>query len=126
MGCDYFIFQYLKITHAYGIAYIELSCDRGYYCNCMDAGYDSDTNDQLEYEERIDEIKQLYLRPSIQPILIYDQSGFITERFEEKYDDILSYTINEKRKYWRDTGDVIEEKEDIMNIYKIEIRDPVR
>jgi hypothetical protein len=126
MGCDYFIFQYLKITHAYGTAYIELSCNRGYYCNCMDAGYDSDADNQLECEERIEEIKRLYLRPSFEPILIYDDCGFLSDRLNEKYDDIITYTINEKRKYWRDTGDVIEEKEDIMNIYKIEIRDPVR
>jgi hypothetical protein len=125
MGADYYVFQYLQVNHIHGVSYIELSCVRGYYCDCLDTGYDSDTNNPREYEEKIEKLIQLYLTPSIRPILIYNNSSFINERFYEKYNQLLEDTINKKIKYWKDTGHLLEDKKDILNIYKIEIRIPM-
>lgn len=121
MGCDFFIFTYLKIDHLHGTSYIELSCKRGYFCDCLDPGYDSDTNNSDEYYERINKIQKIYLLPTIDPILIYDDQGYLTKRFYEKYDTLINNKIYEKQPYWKDKG-VIEKKEDIISIYKLEIR----
>jgi hypothetical protein len=125
MGADYFVFQYLQINHIHGISYVELSVVRGYYCNCLDAGYDSDTNNPTWYEEKINKLRDLYLTPSIQPILIYYNNQYLNSRFKEKYDELLDFTINRRIKYWKDTGSALEKKEDIISIFKIEIRNPM-
>jgi hypothetical protein len=125
MGADYYVFQYLKITHAYGVAFIELSCIRGYFCDCLLTNYDSDTDNPQQHEEREQYIKSMYLTPSIEPILIYDEMGYLKQKFKEKYDNYIYYKIHERKKYWNDTGDLIEDFDDIINIYKIEIRKPM-
>ena len=124
MGADYFLYLYLKIEHRYGVSYIELSCERGYFCDCLDVGYDSDTDNKERYDNIIGKIKELYLTPSIPPILIYKNGSFINSKFEEKYSPFLDYKFNTRLKYWRDTG-VLEDKEDIIKIYKIEVREMV-
>jgi len=125
MGADYYVFQYLQINHTHGVSYIELSCVRGYYCDCLDSGYDSDTNNPRKYEEKIEKLIELYLTPSIRPILIYNSSAFISDRFYEKYNELVEHSINQRIKYWKDTGDILEDKKDILNIYKIEVRNPM-
>jgi len=121
MGCDFFTFKYLKITHANGIAYIELSCARGYYCNCLDPGYDSDTNNPERYDNYINKLIEFYLTPSIYPILIYTEGNYVTSRFMDKYDKLVNSKIDNLEKYWKDTG-ILEYKEDIISIHKIEER----
>jgi hypothetical protein len=121
MGCDYYFFLYLKIEHTYGTAYIELSCERGYFCNCLDPGYDSDADNKEEYEGIIEKIKELYLTPSIHPVLIYSNCYYTKPKFQEKYDKLVNYKIDSQQKYWKDIG-ILQDKDDIISIYKIEIR----
>lgn len=125
MGADYYVFQYLEINHSYGTSYIELFCNRGYYCNCLDPGYDSDTDNPRAYEEKIEKIKKIHLIPNFQPILIYNNGQYVNPRFQEKYNELIEYYISEGTSYWKNTGAVLEYKEDIMNIYKIEVRNPM-
>jgi ribonuclease HI len=121
MGCDFFIFKYLKITHTTGIVYIELSCERGYYCDCLDHGYDSDTNNPERYDNYINKLIEMYLTPSINPILIYTDSNYVTSRFREKYAELVTNKIDNLEKYWKDSG-LLEDEQDIISIHKIEER----
>jgi hypothetical protein len=122
MGADYYIFQYLQIYHTNGIAYIELFGKRGYFCDCLDRGYDSDTNSPEDYNAYKESVNNLYLTPSINPILIYNGNNYLNQRFEDKYDHLVNNKILDQPKYWKDTGRILEYKEEIISIYKIEVR----
>jgi ribonuclease HI len=63
----------------------------------------------------------MYLTPSINPILIYTDSNYVTSRFREKYAELVTNKIDNLEKYWKDIG-LLEDEQDIISIHKIEER----
>ena len=121
MGCDYRIYKLLEITHKHGKAYIELDCERGYFlCSPME-GIDSDDE---RYEELYAKRYDYYLKSDFVPILIYEHGKFAQPRLEGKYKTMVEEKIKEEaRDEYRDTGAKLTSMEDILTIYKIEVRE---
>jgi len=113
MGCDFYIHIYLEIEHNKGISYYHLPTKRGYYCDleCGICDSDDDENDYYynspEYKTLYENMKKICLTPR-KPVVIYNNSAFITAKFQEKYLPIIQDKINKKyvEKYplYKDTG----------------------
>jgi hypothetical protein len=122
MGCDYRIYKLLEITHTHGKAYIELDCERGYFlCSPME-GIDSDDE---RYEELYAKRYDYYLKSDFVPILIYEHGKFAQPRLEAKYKTMVEEKLKEEEEYeyYRDTGEKLTSMDDILTIYKIEVRE---
>jgi hypothetical protein len=113
MGCDFYIHIYLEIEHNKGISYYHLPTKRCYYCDleCGICDSDDDENDYYynspEYKTLYENMKKICLTPR-KPVVIYNNSAFITTKFQEKYLPIIQDKINKKcvEKYplYKDTG----------------------
>jgi hypothetical protein len=147
MGCDYRIYKLLEITHTRGKAYIELDCERGYFLCSPSAGVDSDDE---RYEELYAKRYDYYLKSNFVPILIYEHGKFAQPRLEAKYKAMVERKVGVKKEpkvneekeegsqtsewseeeeedgdydYYRDTGEKLTSMDDILTIYKIEVRE---
>ena len=80
MGCDYYIVKELEIDFKCGgfPIHIELECDQGYFHFSLD-------EDDPDYEEQEKEYISSTLTPYMKPIVIYDETGFKNDKYENKY-----------------------------------------
>jgi hypothetical protein len=101
MGCDYYIHNYLEIEHINGISYYQLPTKRGYYCDLECGICDSDDDEKnhyynsTEYKTLYKNMKKICLTPR-KPLIIYNNNAFITQRFEDKYSQVIQNKINKK------------------------------
>jgi hypothetical protein len=123
MGCDYIVYTYLEIKHNSGTAYIELSKKEEWYCDCLEPDMDSDVEEEV-YKTQCKKHIETFLKPSFQPILIYQNQDYLTHRFVEKYFIMIKNKVDgrDPSPYWRDVGSVTNMKE-VTTIRKIEIRE---
>ena len=78
MGCDYYIYKYLKINFQSILSlFIELEKDRGYFDFYLD-------EDDIDYEEKYTNYVNELLTPNMQPIIIYEKNKFINSKLENK------------------------------------------
>jgi hypothetical protein len=100
MGCDYYIVINLYIyfnDNEYNYLTIELERHKGYY------SYD----DYDEDEEKLDEYTKSILRPTMKPMIIYDNESFKKISFERMYKSLVEDKINEHNKKWCDIKKII-------------------
>ena len=121
MGCDYYVYTYLEIKHKTGIAYIELEKTKGWFCDCIEPNKDSDDEEE-NYKNKCNDYYEIFLKPSINPILIYDGKRFVKQHYNLKYSELIQQKIDYSEKYWRDTGTLVN-MTDIQQIRKVEVRE---
>ena len=95
MGCDYYIDKHLWIYDNDNIVItsICLAHDRGYF-------YDNDDDD--DSEKSIQE----QLKPSMKPMLIYENNVFCKPAFESKYKSLVLQHLP-KDKTWEDISKIV-------------------
>jgi hypothetical protein len=101
MGCDYYIVKELKVEFNYGMFpfLIELERERGYFYFSLD-------EDEPDYDEKEREYIRDMLKPSMKPIVIYEESQFKSKKYENKYKDLICgqlehyNTYQENKKEW--------------------------
>ena len=120
MVCDFLVYTYLEIKHKEGGAYVELNRRHDWYCDCLEPTVDSD-DEEDNYRIRCEEYYESFLKPSFEPILIYDGKKFLRHSYLNKYWNVI-YEKLESIKYWRDVGTLLN-MEDIQRVCKIEIRE---
>ena len=120
MVCDFIVYVYLEIKHKEGVAYVELARRQEWYCDCLEPNIDSD-DEEDNYIRKCDEYYKSFLKPSFEPILIYNGERFIRNSYVDKYLTLIYEKVNEV-KYWRDIGTFLN-IDDIQQIRKIEIRE---
>jgi hypothetical protein len=120
MVCDFYVYTYLEIKHKNGICYIELEKKNDWYCDCLEPDMDSDDEEE-KYKKRCKEYLDNFLKPSYDPILIYD-GFFLKQLYIDKYLHIIKQKAEGLLKYWRDSGDITNVNQ-IEQIRKIEIRE---
>lgn len=129
MGCDFYISKYLEIEHENGISYYFLKFERGWYCDVGINWYDSDGEDDEHYMAK--ESSKLYydminlcLTPR-KPVILYENSKFVSKEIEEKYLHLIEDRINNKyiqeNFSLKDTGNFTK-IEEIIRITKKEYR----
>ena len=121
MVCDYYVYTYLEIKHQNGIAYIELEKIKGWFCDCLEPNKDSDDEEE-NYKNKCKDYYEIFLKPSIDPILIYDGTRFVKQHYNLKYSELIQQKIHYPEKYWRDIGTLLDIK-DIQQIRKLEVRE---
>lgn len=129
MGCDFYVYVYLEIEHKNGKSYYEFPSIRGYYCDLECWRYDSDDDNNAnynspEYKLLYNNMKKLCLTTRA-PVVIYSDNSFTSQTFELKYLPMIQNIINKTyvNKYLRylDTG-VFTDIEQIIKITKKEDR----
>ena len=101
MVCDYYIVIKIYIyfnDNEYNYLTVELERHKGYYF------YDGHDEDE---QEKMDEYIKSILRPTMKPIIIYDNNNFNTLSFERKYKSLVEDKINERNKKWCDIKKII-------------------
>jgi len=121
MGCDYYVYTYLEIKHREGLSYIELDRMRSWYCDCLEPNVDSDDEEE-NYEKYCFQYVESFLKPAFEPIMIYDGSKFLKQRYIEKYLNLIHEKTLGTSDYWRDEGKLLDVNH-INQIRKIEIRE---
>ena len=121
MVCDFVVYTYLEIKHKEGIAYIELDSKKEWYCDCLEPMMDSD-DEEDNHNNRYEEYCSTFLKPSFEPIMIYDGEHFLKQRFIDKYFNLIQHKSEGLLKHWRDVGTLLNIT-DIQKIRKIEIRE---
>jgi len=121
MVCDYVVYTYLEIKHKDGIAYIELDKKQEWYCDCLEPMEDSD-DDEPSYHIRSNEYFNNFLKPTFEPIVLYDGKHFLKQRYIHKYFNLIQQKTEGLLNYWRDIGK-IKDITEIQQIRKIEIRE---
>lgn len=112
MGCDYYIYKYLKINFQSIMSlFIELERDKGYFYFNLD---EDDPKYDDEYKKYVKEI----LTPNMKPIIIYEKSKFANSKLENKYMLCIQEEINKYNNSHKDKIEFV----DILNIEKIELR----
>lgn len=108
MGCDYYIEKSLEIYYFNEKIYsmITLERDKGYYY------YPDIDEDDENYEKIIAKTTKDQLRPTMEPIIIYENSIFKNDKLEDKYKSMIDEELKRKKKEWKD----------IKKIMKVESR----
>lgn len=115
MGCDYYIYKYLKIKFSsiYILPlYIELEKERGYFNFHLD-------EDDDEYDKKYKKYVQETLTPNMLPIIIYEKNQFVNSKLENKYKLFIQEELNNYNRRYENKI----EWNDILDIVKIEIRE---
>lgn len=96
MGCDYYICKYLYIYYLNENipCLIELSKEYGYFY------YPNLDSDDEEYEKINQKYINEQLKPSMKPIIIYENGKFIEENKENKYKTLVQNELNNQKKNW--------------------------
>jgi len=93
MGCDYYINKYLEIKFQNKNSLrIELESNRGYYSFSLD-------EDDPDYDEKYQEYVENILKPSMKPIIIFENNQFLTETLENKYKFLIEHEMDKYNKY---------------------------
>ena len=107
MGCDYYICKYLEIKFLYlDSTRIDLERDYGYYNFSLD---EDDPDYDIKYKEYVEET----LEPSMEPIIIYEDNEFKSNKLENKYKSLIeeeleTYNKNrEIKKEWKDIREIV-------------------
>lgn len=102
MGCDYYIVKEIEIDFKNSIfpLHIELERDSGYFNFSLD-------EDDPDYDEKEKEYIKDILKPYMKPIILYDEDGFISKKYENKYKKLIEeelelYNKNHYSKEWKD------------------------
>jgi len=113
MGCDYYIIKQLEIYFHYGIhpLFIELERDRGYFDFLLDA-------DDPDYDAKEEEYINDTLKPSMLPIIIYEETEFKSKKLEDKYKVLIDEQLELYNRYHEDK----KEWKDVRKITKVEHR----
>jgi hypothetical protein len=82
---------------------------------------DSD-DEETSYHRRCDEYYNSFLKPSFEPIILYDGQCFLKQKYINKYFNLIQQKSEGLLKYWRDVGRILNIT-DIQQIRKIEIRE---
>jgi hypothetical protein len=108
MGCDYYIEKSLKIYYFNEKIYssITLERDNGYYY------YPSIDEDDENYETIFAKTIEDQLRPTMEPIIIYEDSIFKNNKLDNKYKSMIERGLKKDKKEWKD----------IKKIMKVESR----
>jgi hypothetical protein len=115
MGCDYYIYKYLKIKFQNNLPlYIQLEKDIGYFNFNED-----DDDDDDEYDKNYTKYVKDILTPNMKPIIIYEKNQFVNSKLEKKY----KILIEEELKSYNKSHENKIEWNDILDIKKIEIRE---
>ena len=96
MGCDFFIYKILDITDTDGktIAWIELSCDKGYFPDSLWSSNSFDSDDS-HYDEQLQLRKEKFLETTYKPIILFDNCQWKNQETKLKYESIIqSYMTN--------------------------------
>jgi hypothetical protein len=106
MGCDYYICKYLYIYYLNDNipSSILLSTERGYFY------YPNIDSDDENYEKINQEYTINQLKPSIKPIVIYENGIFYTEFHETKYKDLIEGELNSTKKKWEGINRITKEE----------------
>jgi hypothetical protein len=105
MGCDYYIQKYLYIHYKDNSTdYITLSKDRGYFYFSSDLDED-DPDFEIKYKELV----SLQLEPEMKPLIIYQDSEFLSNFLENKYKFIVEQKMK-NGKYWIDVEKIIKKE----------------
>jgi hypothetical protein len=134
MGCDYYIYTVLKIVHNNGVQCIKLSEEKKYLY-----GYESDNDDftvhPLNRKPKID-----YMKPTYEDVLIYTKGEPTKDKYIEKYMILIEELIKENLDIHYtstntiirnnvlfseknpDSGKCLENKDNIHEMYIIELR----
>jgi hypothetical protein len=136
MGCDYYIYTVLKIVHKKGISCIKLLQKPVYLSN-------SDSDDEYTIHPSNRRPKFDHMKIESDDVLIYkkgEESNYIYENDLEKYAIIIDEYINENldinyrstNKIVRnnvlnsqnnpESGEILTDKDDIVEMYIIELR----
>lgn len=99
MSPDFYIRKYLRIEHKNGVAYYELSMERGYFFDYggNDYGYDSDGFEDLLKEELNNKLYMSMINYCLTPrkdVIIYENNEFINDEIKEKYLPLIENKIN--------------------------------
>jgi len=115
MGCDYYIYKYLKINFQ-GILplFIKIEEEKGYFNFYLD---EDDNNYEEKYEKYVKDI----LTSVMKPIIIYEKNEFINNKLENKYKLLIDKNINIYNSNQSHDNNI--EWKDILDIKKVEIRD---
>jgi hypothetical protein len=85
-----------------------------------------DSDDEEEnYKKNSDDYIKQFLKPSFEPIMIYNGTRFLKRTYIDKYLDLIQQKASGLYKYWRDIGILLDIKH-IQQIRKIEIREENR
>jgi hypothetical protein len=115
MGCDYYIYKYLKINFGCIFPiYIQLEKDRGYF----DFNLDLDEDDP-DYNKKYKKYVKETLTPNMKPIIIYEKNEFVNSNLENTYKLLVNEELN---RYNRSQAINIDWK-DILHIKMIETRE---
>ena len=128
MGCDYYIDIFLKIEHSGGVCYIELPCNRGYFCDCAWGIYEKeeDAEPYWHCEEAMEvrkKVEAFMLKP-LPDVVIYSDKQYKSEYVKEKYEPYIMKKIEEKKSYkirFKDTGK-LKCFDDIISVTRFEKR----
>lgn len=134
MGCDYYIYPYLKIIHQHGIDYYALNMKRGYYSEFLQDCTDSDQDYSEDENERKVELTKLYetyqeiILRSVKPKILYQNQKWTHKEYKKKYETYVKSYINGndspygEYKYFQNEGQKLKEWNDILSIQKMEFR----
>jgi hypothetical protein len=132
MGCDFYIIRYFKVEHVNGTAYFELPSKQCYFCDCDwhvgDSDDDEDANINEDVVKLYNQYKKMVMRPN-KPITIYEDGQFMSEDLEKKYRVFINGLLTRlqrdpNRADDRNTGKMLQNFEDIIQITKVEERRP--
>jgi hypothetical protein len=134
MGCDYYIYPYLKITHKHGIDYYALDMKRGYYTYFYEDGDDEDDKFLEEENERQIELNKLYetyqkiILKSTKPKTLFQNEKWIHEEYKNKYETYVKSYLDGKDSpfggysHFKNEGEKLKDWNDILFIHKVEYR----
>lgn len=137
MGCDYYIYTYLEITHTGGTCYYQLKTKRGYYSDFIVDPVDSDEDYSGEESERIiklqklrEEYEKIILEPA-KPKILYEDNKWTCKEYESKYQTYIDTYIDgansqyekiQTGNHFEDLGEKLTDFTNIITIKKVEHR----
>ena len=134
MGCDYFIYTYLEITHTLGVCYFQLKTKRGHYTEFHENPADSDEDFSGEESERkadLQKIKENYIDAILKPTppkTLYFNKSWTAKEYEPKYKTYIDTYIEGNESpygsgnHFKDWGEKLTDFANILIIKKVEYR----
>ena len=134
MGCDYYIYTYLEITHTGGVSYYQLKTKRGYYTEFHNDSFDSDedfSGEESERKVKLDKIKQDYIETILEPTkpkTLYFNKNWTYKEYESKYKTYIDTFIDGNDSphgsgnHFKSWGEKLTDFTNILVIKKVEYR----
>jgi len=114
MGCDYYIYKYLKIKFNNNNfpLFIQLEKDLGFF------DFDLDEDDP-DYDKKYKKYIKQMLTPNMKPIIIYEKNQFANSKLENKY----KFFIQEELNRFNNSHEEKIDWSNILDVNKIETRE---